>query len=73
MEVLVKLKMKSKTHAIGKALGITLLLLLPAGSAVASPYAYITNIYNDSVSVIDTATNNVIDTVDVELILLELQ
>ena len=33
--------------------------------ASAAPYAYITNMDNKSVSVIDTATNNVIGMVDV--------
>lgn len=52
-------------HALGKALGITMLMLLLAGNAGAAPYAYITNLYDNSVSVIDTATDTVTATVNV--------
>jgi YVTN family beta-propeller protein len=47
-------------------LGITLLaLLMLAGNAGAAPYAYITNNDSSTVSVIDTATNDVTVTVNV--------
>jgi YVTN family beta-propeller protein len=48
------------------ASGITLLaLVLLAGSAGATPFAYITNQISNTVSVIDTATNTITDTISV--------
>ena len=49
-----------------KALGITALAFLMLISiAGAAPYVYITNIHDDTVTVIDTATNNITATVNV--------
>ncbi len=54
------------SHNLQKVLGITLFLLMFAGGAVATPFAYITDLYGN-VSVIDTATNTVVATVRVGL------
>jgi YVTN family beta-propeller protein len=44
---------------------LLLYLLLHAGSLAAAPFAYITNVSSNSVSVIDTASNAVVATVPV--------
>lgn len=67
-------KMKEKTcdnirigHTLIAVLGITALaLLMLVGIAGAAPFAYISNVNDDTVSVIDTATNTVTATVSVE-------
>ena len=57
--------MKAKTRRIEKATavrrtGLYLIVLLP-GLCVADPFAYITNYLDNTVSVIDTATDTVVD------------
>ena len=55
-----------RKHNIIKALGITAIsILILVGVAGASPFAYITNYDSNNISVIDTTTNKVIDTVNV--------
>ncbi len=51
--------------ALGTASGIILLISLLEGGANAAPYAYITNLYQGDVSVIDTATDTVATTINV--------
>ncbi len=57
-----KIKFIEFYAAIGAAFLIVILL---AGGAYAAPYAYITNSFDNNVSVIDTATDTVIASVDV--------
>ena len=59
-------KKACRGHTITKALGITAIsILILVGVAGASPFAYITNYDSNNISVIDTATNKVIGTVNV--------
>ena len=54
----------SRGHFLRKVLGITaLVLLMQVGIAGAMPFAYIPNSGDNTVSVIDLATNNVTATV----------
>lgn len=53
-------------HNLIRGLGITsLTVLILAGVAGASPFAYITNYESNNISVIDTSTNKVTSTVEV--------
>lgn len=53
-------------YALIGVLGITVLkLLMLVSIAGAAPFAYITNLNSNTVSVVDTATNSVIATVQV--------
>src|SRR5690606_22490659 len=52
-------------RAVTRAGLVLLAALLPAAGADAAPFAWITNQIDDTVSVIDTATQEVVATVDV--------
>lgn len=55
-----------RNHTLIGVLGITVLVFLMLGSiADAEPFAYIANLNSDTVSVIDTAANSVINTINV--------
>ncbi len=63
--------MKNKLYS--RALVSTAMILMLVSIAGAAPFAYITNYGSNTVSVIDTATNNVTATVTVGQYLMELQ
>ena len=55
----------NKKHGFAKLLGISffsLLILINLSSA--APFAYITNQFSDSLSIIDTSTDTVVDTLN---------
>src|SRR5215813_2594087 len=58
--------MRSMSKAIGSVLWLELLAVtLQAASVAAAPFAYVTNSFDNTVSVLDTATNTVVATVPV--------
>ena len=56
-------KLVTFASSIVEFVSLAILLLITTMAAQAAPFAYVGNSYSDSVSVIDTATNTVVDTV----------